>query len=438
MNDRVRFSLATYLSRENPYIGVSSWDVVRCRTTTTRPAQARAIEFFQGTLAQRSEFESVRIFDTTLRDGEQTPRTSFSYEDKREIAAVLDEMGTHVIEAGFPANSQAEFEAVRDIARATDTTVAGLARVVESDVEAALDAEVDMVHVFASTSDVQIEDSMHSNRREVKQRSVDAVEQAKAGDVEVMFSPMDATRTDPDYLVEVIEAVDEVDVDWINIPDTTGVASPSRFADLVSFVDDHTEARIDVHTHDDFGMASANAIAGFEAGADQAQVSVNGIGERAGNAAYEEVVMAAESVYNADTGIDTTRIMEISAIIEEKSDVPVPANKPVVGDNAFSHESGIHAAGVIENADTFEPGIMTPEMVGAQRDIVLGKHTGTHAVNEHLEEAGYDPTDDEVREVTRQVKEYAADKQQVTIEDLHRFAAAVGVDRAQESTEVRA
>ncbi len=347
-------------------------------------------------------------------------------------------MGTHVIEAGFPANSDAEFEAIRDIARATETTVAGLARVVESDVEAALEAEVDMVHVFASTSDVQIEDSMHSNRREVKRRSVEAVEQAKAGDVEVMFSPMDATRTDPDYLTEVVEAVDEADVDWINIPDTTGVASPSRFADLVSFVNEITDASIDVHTHDDFGMATANAIAGFEAGADQAQVSVNGIGERAGNAAYEEVVMAAESVYNADTGIDTTRITELSAIIEAKSDVPVPANKPVVGANAFSHESGIHAAGVINNADTFEPGIMTPEMVGATRDIVLGKHTGTHAVNEHLEDAGYDPTDAEVREVTRQVKEYAAEKQQVTMEDLHRFASAVGVDRVRDSTEVRA
>jgi len=347
-------------------------------------------------------------------------------------------MGTHVIEAGFPANSDAEFEAVRDIARATDTTVAGLARVVESDIDTALEAEVDMVHVFASTSDVQIEDSMHSSREEVKARSVEAVEYAKAADVEVMFSPMDATRTDPEYLAEVVEAVSEVDVDWINIPDTTGVASPSRFADLIEFVGEHTDARIDLHTHDDFGMATANAIAGFEAGADQAQVSINGIGERAGNAAYEEVVMAAESVYGADSGIDTTRIMEISAIIEAKSDVPVPANKPVVGENAFSHESGIHAAGVLENADTFEPGVMTPEMVGAKRDIVLGKHTGTHAVSEHLTEAGYDPTEEEIREVTRRVKEYAAETGTITMEDLHRFAASVGVDRAPETAEIGA
>ncbi|UWG48744.1 Isopropylmalate/homocitrate/citramalate synthase [Halanaeroarchaeum sp. HSR-CO] len=411
--------------------------LVRCRKTTC-PGQPRAIEFFQGTLAQRSEFETVRIFDTTLRDGEQTPRTSFDYDDKREIAAVLDEMGTHVIEAGFPANGDAEFEAIQDIAAATENTVAGLARVVESDVEAALDAGVDMVHVFASTSDVQIEDSMHATREQVMDRSIAAVEQVVDAGVEVMFSPMDATRTDREYLAAVVEAVDEAGTDWINIPDTTGVASPSRFADLVAFVDEHADARIDVHTHDDFGMATANAVAGVEAGADQVQVSVNGIGERAGNAAYEEVVMAAESVYGADTGIDTTRIMELSGIVSAKSDVPVPVNKPVVGDNAFAHESGIHAAGIIENADTFEPGVMTPEMVGAERSVVLGKHTGTHAVRQHLEEAGYDPTDAEVREVTREVKDYAAEKQHVTARDLHRFAADVGVEKETETQEVRA
>ncbi|MFW5920111.1 MAG: 2-isopropylmalate synthase, partial [Halanaeroarchaeum sp.] len=277
---------------------------------TTCPARVRAIEFFQGTLARRSEFETARIFDTTLRDGEQTPRTAFGIEDKREIAAVLDGMGTHVIEAGFPANGEAEFEAVREIARTTETTVAGLARVVEADVEAAVAAEVDMIHVFASTSDVQIEDSMHSSREEVIDRSVAAVQQAADAGVEVMFSPMDATRTDPDYLVDVVQAVDAVGVDWINVPDTTGVATPSRFGELVAFVAEHTDARIDVHTHDDFGMATANAIAGFEAGADQAQVSVNGIGERAGNAAYEEVVLAAESIYGVETGIETPRTAE--------------------------------------------------------------------------------------------------------------------------------
>jgi 2-isopropylmalate synthase len=338
-------------------------------------------------------------------------------------------MGTHVIEAGFPVNSDAEFEAVSDIAASTSATTCGLARIVDKDVEAALDSGVEMVHVFASTSDVQIEDSMHATREEVKSRSVEAVERVNEAGATAMFSPMDATRTDEDYLKEVIEAVTEVGVDWINIPDTCGVATPTRFGELVETVGEHTDARIDVHTHDDFGMAAANAIAGFEAGADQAQVSVNGIGERAGNAAYEEIVMTVESVYGVDIGIDTTGIAEISRMVEEYSDVPVPANKPVVGDNAFAHESGIHAAGVIENSDTFEPGVMTPEMVGTEREFVLGKHTGANSVRKRLEDRGFAPTETEVRKVTRHVKDYGAEKNHVTVADLERFAREVGVAR---------
>ncbi len=341
-------------------------------------------------------------------------------------------MGVHVVEAGFPVNSDAEFAAVRDIAESTTSTTCGLARVVDEDVEAALDANVDMVHVFASTSDVQLEDSMHATREEVVERSVDAVQRVRDAGCEVMFSPMDATRTDPDFLQEVVEAVSEVGVDWINIPDTCGVATPARFAKLVEQVGEYTDARIDVHTHDDFGLASANALAGFEAGAAQAQVSVNGIGERAGNAAFEEVVMAVESIHGVDTGIDTTRITELARMVEEKSGVPVPANKPVVGDNAFAHESGIHAAGVIENAATFEPGVMTPEMVGAERELVMGKHTGVHSVRERLREAGYDPTEEQVRAVTRKVKDHGAEKQRVTEERVREFADEVGVEQAAE------
>nr|WP_311171963.1 MULTISPECIES: 2-isopropylmalate synthase [unclassified Halobellus] len=400
------------------------------------------VEFFQGTLAHitESEIDEVRIFDTTLRDGEQSPRTSFDYEEKRDIAATLDEMGTHVIEAGFPVNSDAEFESVSDIAAATNTTVCGLARVVDKDVEAALDSGVGLVHVFVSTSDVQLADSMHASREEAVERAVASVERVKDAGVEVMFSPMDATRTDIDFLAEILGAVDEAGVDWVNIPDTTGVATPTRFASMVREVRKHTDARIDVHAHDDFGLATANAMAGFEAGASQAQVSVNGIGERAGNAAFEEVVMSAEALYDVDTGIDTTRITELSRIVEEASDIPVPGNKPVVGQNAFSHESGIHAAGVLENSDTFEPGVMTPEMVGAQREFVLGKHTGRHSVRKRLEESGFAPNETEVTEVTRRVKDYGAEKERVTVEVLTRFARDVGVDRAddEEEEEVRA
>jgi len=346
-------------------------------------------------------------------------------------------MGTHVIEAGFPVNSDAEFEAVRDIAEASHTTVCGLARVVEGDVEAALDSGVDLVHVFVSTSDVQIEDSMHSTREDVLDRAVASVERVKEAGVECMFSPMDATRTSEGFLMDVVSATSDAGADWINIPDTVGVATPTRFAALTrKVVEAAGDARVDVHTHDDFGLAAANALAGYEAGAAQAQVSINGIGERAGNAAYEEVVMALESLYDVDTGIDTTMITEASRTIEEKSGVPVPGNKPVVGANAFSHESGIHAAGVIESPDTFEPGVMTPEMVGAERELVLGKHTGQHSVRERLEEAGYDPTDDEVREVTRRVKDFGAEAQRVTMDELEKFAREVGVEQHEE--EVRA
>lgn len=411
---------------------------IQCLHKTAHPLiPVRGVEFFQGTLDSTDEIESARVFDTTLRDGEQSPGTSFSYDDKRQIASILDEMGTHVIEAGFPVNSDAEFEAVRDIASSTSTTTCGLARVVDTDIEAALDSGVEMVHTFVSTSDVQIEDSMHATRDEVVQRAVEAVERISEAGAICMFSPMDATRTDEAFLIDVIEAVTEAGTDWINIPDTCGVATPGRFRDMIEKVCAHTDARIDVHTHDDFGLATANALAGIEAGADQAQVSVNSIGERAGNAAYEELVMAVESLYQCDTGIDTTRITELSTVVEEKSDMPTPGNKPVVGDNAFSHESGIHAAGVIENSDTFEPGVMTPEMVGAERRLVMGKHTGTHSVRERLQESGFNPTEEQVREVTRRVKDYGAEKRRVTVSDLERFAEEADIERQQEREEVR-
>ncbi len=395
----------------------------------------RRVEFFQGTLSNFDEISTAQIFDTTLRDGEQSPRTSFSYDDKREIAARLDAMGTHVIEAGFPVNSDAEFAAVRDIAADTTAAVCGLARVVDKDIEAAIDAGVDVVHVFASTSDVQIEDSMHATREEVVERSVASIERVREAGIEVMYSPMDATRTDTDFLIEVVEAVTDAGVDWINVPDTCGVATPTRFARLIATIRSHTDAKIDVHTHDDFGLATANAIAGMEAGATSAQVSVNGIGERAGNAAYEEVVMSLESLYGIDTGIDTTGIRDLARIVEEKSDMPIPANKPVVGRNAFAHESGIHAAGVIENSATFEPGVMTPEMVGAERELVMGKHTGTHSVRERLVEAGYEPTDEDVRTVTRRVKDHGAAKERVTEETFERFAREADVRRPERVTE---
>jgi 2-isopropylmalate synthase len=369
--------------------------------------------------------DEVSIFDTTLRDGEQTPDTSFSLDDKVRIAEELDALGVDVIEAGFPVNSKEERAAVEEIAATVDTDVCGLARVVDQDLDAALATDVDLVHTFVSTSDIQIEKSLNSTREEVLAMTEAAVQRITDHDVDCMFSPMDATRTDFDYLVEVVSTAADAGADIVNIPDTVGVARPTMMNRLMAELTDRVDVPFDVHTHDDFGLAVANALAGIEAGAVQAQVSINGIGERAGNASLEELVMSLECIYGADTGIETERLYEACKLVERLSDVPLPANKPIVGANAFSHESGIHAAGVIEDAETFEPGIITPEQVGHHRRLVIGKHTGTHSVREALADAGFEPDDDEVKEITQRVKELGGEGKQVTDADLFAITESV-------------
>ncbi len=379
----------------------------------------------KGIVFWEHDVSSARIFDTTLRDGEQSPGTSFSHDDKIRIADKLDEMGVHVIEAGFPINSDEEFQAVEEIADRCSTDVCGLARVNEADLDAAMDAEVDLVHTFVSSSEIQIEKSLDSSREEVLELTRDAVEHVKDHGFDCMFSPMDATRTEFSYLADIVQEAADAGADIVNIPDTVGVIRPTAMHRLISALKDEVDVPYDVHTHDDFGLAAANALAGLEAGAVQCQVSVNGIGERAGNAALEEVVMSLESIYDVDTGIDTTEIYDLSKTVERLSGIPLPQNKPIVGSNAFSHESGIHAAGVIEDSSTFEPGIMTPEMVGHERRLVMGKHTGRHSVRETLEEAGYSPTDDDVAEITKRVKSMGGKGKRVSDNDVHAIAESV-------------
>lgn len=368
------------------------------------------------------EIKEVNIFDTTLRDGEQTPGTSFTLEEKIQIAEKLDEVGVDVIEAGFPINGKEEREAVQKIVETVDTKVCGLARVKEKDIGAALDCNVDMVHTFVSTSDIQIQNSLDSTREEVLKMTEEAIEKIASEDVECMFSPMDATRTDFEFLVEVIETAKEAGADIINIPDTVGVIRPTAMKRLISKLKEEVDIRYDVHCHDDFGLAVANALAGFEGGAVQAQVSVNGIGERAGNASLEELVMSLESIYEVDTSIETEGLYELSKLVERLSDVPLPGNKPIVGKNAFSHESGIHAQGVLEDSSTFEPGIMTPQMVGHQRNLVMGKHTGTSSVQETLENAGFEPTKEEVVEITKKIKSMGSKGKKITDTDVFAIA----------------
>lgn len=367
----------------------------------------------------------VEIFDTTLRDGEQTPGTSFSIADKVQIARRLDQLGVHVIEAGFPINSAQEQEAVREVVGAVDTKVCGLARVKEMDIDAVVETGVDMVHLFIPTSKVQMEKSMHTTREEALELSVRAVEYVKDHGVMCMYSPMDATRTELDYLLEVCRGVEEAGADIINIPDTVGIGHPPMIRELLRRVREGVKTRLSIHCHNDFGLAVANSLAAVEGGATMVQVSVNGIGERAGNAALEEVVMALECLYRMDIGIKTELIYELSKLVERLSGVQTAVNKSIVGANAFSHESGIHAAGVIEEAATFEPGIMVPEMVGHRRRLVMGKHTGKRSVKRALEDAGLLPTEEELSAITERIKSLGSKGKRITDADLYTIAESI-------------
>lgn len=370
--------------------------------------------------------DGVRFFDTTLRDGEQTPGVSLNAEEKVEIAEQLDELEVDVVEAGFPSSSEGEMEAVAEVADlGLDAEVCGLARCVPSDIDAALETGVDLVHVFISTSDVQMQHALKKSRGEVVESAVDGIRRVKEAGFDCLFSAMDATRTDEELLVEVVEAAEEAGADVFNVPDTVGVATPWGMYRLVSRIREETDMPLDVHCHNDFNLAVANTLASVSAGARQVQVAVNGIGERAGNADLASVAMALQSLSGVEHGLATEKLYETSRLVERLTGLQVPANMPVVGDNAFSHESGIHAHGVIEDSQTFEPGVMTPEMVGHKRRLVIGKHVGRHSVKEILGRAGLEPDDAELAEITGRVKALGDKGKRVTEADLYAVAGAV-------------
>ncbi|WP_332449212.1 2-isopropylmalate synthase [Methanoculleus sp.] len=370
--------------------------------------------------------KNVTVFDTTLRDGEQTPGISFTLEEKLGIAEQLSGIGVHAIEAGFPASSDAERDIVKAI-RALDlsTQVCGLARSLRADVDACIDCDVDMVHVFIPTSDVQREYTIKKTREQVLETTGEIVAYARDHVDRCMFSAMDATRTDWDYLIEVYRAAVDAGATVINVPDTVGVITPAAMKRLITRIDREVNCPIDVHCHNDFGLAVANTIAAVEAGASQVQVTVNGIGERAGNADLAQTVMVLSSIYGIDTGIRTTSLVETSRLVSRYSRMSVPATQPIVGENAFAHESGIHSHGVITRSDTFEPGIMTPEMVGHRRRLKLGKHAGRHAVRQMLAEVQMDPADGQLDEIVVRVKAIAGKGKRVTDADLYEIAGSV-------------
>ncbi len=343
-----------------------------------------------------------------------------------EIAHQLDKLGVDVIEAGFPISSAGDKESVKSIANAGLTLdVCGLARVLTKDLDTCLDCGVDMIHTFVSTSDIQRIHTIKKSREEVIDMAVAAVEHIKDHGVKCMFSAMDATRTDLDYLLEVFKAVENAGCDIINVPDTVGVMVPSAMYTLIKNINENVNIPIDVHCHNDFGLAVANSLLAVEAGARQVQVTINGLGERAGNADLAQTVMSLHSMYGAKTNINTEYIFETSQLVERYTGVRLQPHMPIVGENAFAHESGIHTHGVLERSDTFEPGIMTPEMVGHTRRIVLGKHAGKHAVKQSLESADIHPTDEQLTEILNRIKIIADKGKRITDADLYAVASVV-------------
>lgn len=373
--------------------------------------------------------EKVWIFDTTLRDGEQSPGFSMNIEEKIRMANQLAKLNVDVIEAGFPIASEGDFEAVKAVAQAVKgPVIAGLARVPKIDIDRAWGAvqyaEKPRIHVFVATSDIHLEHKLRKTREEILRESIEAVRYAKSLCDDIEYSPEDASRSDVAFLIKLIEAVIEAGATTVNIPDTVGYATPQEYGRLIKTLHDKVpnigKARISVHCHNDLGLAVANSLAGIENGARQVECTINGIGERAGNAALEEIVMALKTrrdYYQHYTDITTEEIYKTSRLLSTITGIKVQPNKAIVGDNAFAHEAGIHQDGVLKNAITYE--IMTPQSIGLARNrLVLGKHSGRHAFSKRLEELGYELTREEINKAFARFKDLADKKKEIYDEDL--------------------
>lgn len=376
-----------------------------------------------------SEREPVRIFDTTLRDGEQSPGATMTLEEKLQVAELLDAMGVDIIEAGFPIASNGDFEAVSKIAeRSENAIIAGLARAIPGDIdragEAVRNARRGRIHTFVSTSPIHLEFQMGKNQDEVLEIITKTVTQSRNLIDDVEWSGMDATRTPIDYLCRCVEAAIKAGATTINIPDTVGYTVPEEYFDMITALRERVpnadKAIFSVHCHNDLGLAVANSIAGVRAGARQIECTINGLGERAGNAALEEVVMALKTrrdILPYHCGVDTSHLMRASKLVSAVSAFPVQYNKAIVGKNAFSHESGIHQDGMLKNSETYE--IMRPEDVGVKStSLVMGKHSGRHAFREKLVELGYELGDNAFADAFRRFKDLADKKKHVFDEDI--------------------
>lgn len=387
----------------------------------------------------------VKIFDTTLRDGEQSPGATMTSAEKLEVARNLARLGVDIIEAGFPAASPDDLEAVRRIAEEVGNppvgeeqvkvpVVCGLARATKSDIdkawEAVRGAQHPRIHTFLATSEIHMRHKLSMTPVQVVERVREMVAYARSLCKDVEFSPEDAGRSNPEFLYEVLGVAIEAGATTLNIPDTVGYTTPEEFGALIAGIMENTPGMSDkitvsVHTHDDLGLATANALAGIRAGARQAEVTINGIGERAGNTSLEEVVMALKTrypVYRLETGIDTTQLTRISKLVSNYTGISVQPNKAIVGANAFAHEAGIHQDGMLKNNQTYE--IMRPEDVGvSQTNLVLGKHSGRHALRNRLADMGHALDETELDQAFARFKELADRKKVITDADLEALIA---------------
>jgi 2-isopropylmalate synthase len=373
--------------------------------------------------------DRVRIFDTTLRDGEQAPGCSMTLREKMRVASALRDLRVDIIEAGFAAASPGDFDAVQAIATEIDgPVICSLARCHPGDIEQAWNAvkpaKRNRIHVFVATSDIHRKYKLEMAKDEIIKNAVKAVELAREYCLDVEFSPEDASRTEPAYLADVVAAVLEAGAGTVNIPDTVGYTVPTEFAELFRFLKKQVpgidDAVLSVHCHDDLGMAVANSLAAVTAGARQIECTINGIGERAGNCSLEEIVMALHTrkeYFDVITGVDTTKLYPTSRLVSSITGMHVPRNKAVVGENAFAHEAGIHQHGMLKHATTYE--IMRPEDVGlAKSNLVLGKHSGRHAFRERVKQLGFRPTDDELNNAFDEFKKLADRKKEMFDADI--------------------
>jgi 2-isopropylmalate synthase len=380
-------------------------------------------------MSKSHESDRVRIFDTTLRDGEQSPGASMTLTEKLRIAEVLEELRVDVIEAGFPIASNGDFEAVREIARTVkEATVCGLARAHPGDIERAAEAlkpaRRPRIHTFISTSPLHMKHKLQMAPEEVHEAVIASVTQARSHTDDVEWSPEDGSRSEHDFLCRCVESAIRAGATTVNIPDTVGYAVPEEFGALIAMIRERVpnidKATISVHCHNDLGLAVANSLAAVKTGARQVECTVNGLGERAGNAALEEIVMALRTrkdLLPFETGIDATQITRASRLVSAITGFVVQPNKAIVGANAFAHESGIHQHGMLRHARTYE--IMRPEDIGLTKSkLVMGKHSGRHAFREKLRELGFEIGDNALEDAFRRFKDLADKKKEVFDEDI--------------------